>query len=128
MLVLLRKEDLIVPPAAKSDPLVVRSIGLRSTDAGTAERNIEVLCRIDRPSRQDHAEKQVSSGRHSCPPDHAKFLASCDRALSLGEGRHDHAEVAVDAQEAIVLDQHLEPARSLALDPDHGAGCGREDR
>lgn len=128
MLVLLRKEDLIVPPAAKSDPLVVRSIGLRSTDAGTAERNIEVLCRIDRPSRQDHAEKQVSSGRNTCPPDHAQFLAGRDRPLSLGKGRHDHAEVAVDAQEAIVLDQHLEPARSLALDPDHGAGCGREDR
>jgi hypothetical protein len=128
MLVLLRKEDLIVPPAAKRDPLVVRPIGRHSTDAGTAERNTEVLRRIDRPSRQDHPEEQVSSGRNACPPDHSKFLASRNHVLSFGERRHDHAEVAVDAEEAIVLDQHLEPARSLALDPDHRAGCGREDR
>jgi len=42
--------------------------------------------------------------------------------------RGEHAQVAIDAHEAIVLHEHFEATGTLLLDTDHLAGCGRQYR
>ena len=57
-----------------------------------------------------------------------KLFAGTDCSLTAGETRRDHAEVTIDADEAIMLHKHFEPARALVLSADESAGCGRQDR
>ena len=58
----------------------------------------------------------------------AKLFASRNGALALGKRGGDHAEVTVNANEAVVLNQHFEPAWTLVLKADHRAGCGSYHR
>ena len=78
---------------------------------------------IDRPAVQDHLEIQMRTQADAGPADNPKLLARRNRALSFGKRRRDHAEMAVDADEAVMLDQHLQPTRTLALNADHVPGA-----
>ena len=60
--------------------------------------------------------------------DHAQLLARRDGGLTPGKCRRDHAEMAVDANEAIVLHHHLEAAGTLALNPQDASGASCADR
>ena len=54
--------------------------------------------------------------------DDPEFLARCDGRLALGQRRRDPAEMAVDADETVVLHHHFETARAFALDADDVPG------
>jgi hypothetical protein len=56
-----------------------------------------------------------------------KLLTSRNGPLALGECRHDHSEMAVDTDKAIVLYNHLKPARALLLDAEYRAGSSRQN-
>ncbi len=58
----------------------------------------------------------------------ANLFASRNGALSLGKRRGDHAEMTVNANEAVVLNQHFQATRPLVLETDHRAGCGSHYR
>ncbi len=58
----------------------------------------------------------------------AEFLPSHDRRLTCGKYWTDHSEMAVDADIAIVLHQHLETTGTLVLNADQRAGFGGKYR
>lgn len=96
----------------------------RSADSPVAVRYSDVRCRIDRLSSQVHLEIQMRTGGHTCNAHRAKLFAGRNGALSLGKRRGDHAEMTINANEAVVLNQHFEATWTLVLETDHCAGCG----
>lgn len=100
----------------------------RSTDTAVAVRYSDERRRIDWLSSQVHLEIQMRTGGDACNAHRAKLFASRDGALSLGERRSDHAEMTINANEAVVLNQHFEAAWTFVLETDHRAGSGCYDR
>jgi len=64
---------------------------------------------------------------HPSSTDDTEFLAPRDRLFALSESWCDHAQVAVDADEAIVPHQDFKTTWTLPMDTDHLAGRGRYD-
>jgi hypothetical protein len=94
----------------------------RSGDTSVAGRYPDVRRRIDGLSSQVHLEIQMRTRGDACSAHLADLLAGCQVVLSLGDRGRDHAEMAVNANEAVVLNQHFEPTWALVLDTEHRAG------
>ena len=84
-----------------------------SLGRGSAQGHLEVRRRIDRLAGQDHLEIDMRAGNHPGPADNPELLAGGDCPFSTGERRCDHAQMAVDAHEAIVLHEYFEAAGTL---------------
>jgi len=114
-----------------SDQLLVDllpAIRCRLMDLAAALRHFQVRRRVNRLSRHVHLEIQMGTQRDTGVPHYAELLACRDAALTIGERRRDHSEMAVDAQKAVMLDQHFETTRTLVLNADHRARGGCQNR
>ena len=88
-----------------------------------ARRDTQIGRRIDGVSGHAHLEKDMRANTDAASPDDTEFLAGRDGSLALSKGWGEHAEVAVDADEAIMLHEDFKPARPLLLDTDDLAGA-----
>jgi len=85
-------------------------------------REAEVRRWVHRFPIQNHLEVQVRPRGDASPADHPQFLTRRDGTLAFGKGRGDGAKMAVDADEAVMLHQHLQPTRAFALNSDYASG------
>ena len=70
----------------------------------------EIGRRVHRPAGQQHLEVQVHAVGQAAMADDAQLLARRDSGFAFGQGGRDHAEMAVDPDETVVLHHHFEPA------------------
>jgi hypothetical protein len=89
------------------------------------QRHIQERSRVHREMvGEEHAEKQMRAKTDARAPDYADLLSGGDLRSSQG----DAAEMTVYPDEAAVLDQNFEAARSAVLHPQQMSSSGRVDR
>jgi hypothetical protein len=77
----------------------------RCSSRAVASRHAQIRSRTDRLSGNEHLEIYVRADRNPGPSNNSELLACRDGSFALSKRWGDHAQMAVDSDEAIVLHQ-----------------------
>jgi hypothetical protein len=93
----------------------------RRSSFAVAFRHTQIRSRIDRLSGYQHLEIYMRADSDSRSSNNTELLACRDGSFALSKRWRGHAQVAVDGDEAVVLDQDFESTWTLLLG--YGSTC-----
>jgi hypothetical protein len=76
----------------------------------------------------DHAEEQMRAECQATAPDAADLLSPAHRAMPFGNRWRHQSQMAVNTNEAIMLNQEFQPAWAFSLDAHNGPGSDSPNR